>query len=104
FGSTPPARRCTPFPYTTLFRSQRIAVVLRVAPGHCALEPGMADQGNIRFRERRIEAIAARRSRIDAHRRRKPLHRTRALGASPRDRKSTRLNSSHVKISYAVFY
>src|SRR5207302_7278890 len=26
-----------------------------------------------------------------------------AVPASPRDRKSTRLNSSHVKISYAVF-
>src|SRR5690606_42036854 len=26
-----------------------------------------------------------------------------AMGQNPRDRKSTRLNSSHVKISYAVF-
>src|SRR6266498_4976199 len=29
--------------------------------------------------------------------------RARAPGACPRDRKSTRLNSSHVRISYAVF-
>src|SRR5690606_41864130 len=31
------------------------------------------------------------------------LERVRHPRASPRDRKSTRLNSSHVKISYAVF-
>src|SRR5690606_40279734 len=44
----------------------------------------------------------------DAHRRpRAPSRRRadgrRAAGATPEDRKSTRLNSSHVKISYAVF-
>src|SRR5207249_9725991 len=34
----------------------------------------------------------------------RPRPRGRApLGAAPRDRKSTRLNSSHVSISYAVF-
>src|SRR5690606_41418186 len=41
--------------------------------------------------------------------RRPPVHgqqadpRARGPGGSPQDRKSTRLNSSHVKISYAVF-
>src|SRR5690606_39971130 len=53
---------------------------------------------------RRNDASAARRgaarvARDDPHR----LDRTRAQGAADRDRKSTRLNSSHVKISYAVF-
>src|SRR5438067_10097044 len=32
-----------------------------------------------------------------------PGHHVRRLGAADRDRKSTRLNSSHVSISYAVF-
>src|SRR5690349_22160254 len=32
-----------------------------------------------------------------------PLPRRRACGGRRRDRKSTRLNSSHVEISYAVF-
>src|SRR6266700_7302551 len=36
-------------------------------------------------------------------RRRSRADRTRGPGASRRDRKSTRLNSCHVKISYAVF-
>src|SRR3989442_4197389 len=66
--------RSTLFPYTTLFRSHP---------------------------PRRLLAAAAR-----GRRRRGPhgvaLVRSAARG-SPRDRKSTRLNSSHVRISYAVF-
>src|SRR3712207_7426875 len=75
--------RSTLFPYTTLFRS---AVV-----GPVALEP----QDHLLVRR-------------DAHRRGIVLS---AIGASgprrgrptPVDRKSTRLNSSHANISYAVF-
>src|SRR2546426_5036204 len=67
--------RSTLFPYTTLFRSARAVIHLRER------------QGNRRIRrpdERQI-----------VHR---PQH-----GWGGRDRKSTRLNSSHLVISYAVF-
>src|SRR2546430_11537393 len=69
--------RSTLFPYTTLFRSG----------GEGGLVRGEVD------REGR-----------DLLRRAEPAHRL-ALdkGAARRDRKSTRLNSSHSQISYAVF-
>src|SRR5438309_8073784 len=85
--------RSTLFPYTTLFRS-----------GHRAwwVRRSFATQ-NIGFLER-TEADAAHhgqpRGRKRAARRR-PLN---GLGPTKReDRKSTRLNSSHSSISYAVF-
>src|SRR2546422_8545534 len=86
--------RSTLFPYTTLFRSllvsrqpirdrqDRAEVIRRVAPlggepGVVEIEP--ADHGaDIERRLHRVELVA-------------------------RDRKSTRLNSSHGYISYAVF-
>src|SRR5438067_9262113 len=72
-----PPPRSTLFPYTTLFRS-RVQRLLRRA--------GAADS--------RVGAAAARQGgRGDL------LGREAAQG----DRKSTRLNSSHVSISYAVF-
>src|SRR3712207_7871976 len=84
--------RSTLFPYTTLFRS---AARPRYA-GAGAAEP---------LRLHRARAAAARRRRrlgrgvpADA-RPRQP----RAALAQHRDRKSTRLNSSHANISYAVF-
>src|SRR5262245_63345489 len=67
--------RSTLFPYTTLFRSD----------GNCA-GPGQSRvrlaAGDLRFRRTRGRDGAA---------------------ASKSDRKSTRLNSSHLGISYAVF-
>src|SRR2546426_12823465 len=69
--------RSTLFPYTTLFRSQRRE-----------LHRG-ASRARLHVR-RRDQAGAE----PDRHVK---------LGASPRDRKSTRLNSSHLVISYAVF-
>src|SRR5690606_41440089 len=81
FLMTPRPPRSTLFPYTTLFRS-RSAPVRRVPPG----------------RHRRAAAGAGPHS-ARAHALHDPL-----VGARRgRDRKSTRLNSSHVKISYAVF-
>src|SRR3712207_7175176 len=79
--------RSTLFPYTTLFRSlvaphvpfRRVEVVVaglvrnQVAAVHGAAEP--------------LEAVV------------QPVHRLHV----PQDRKSTRLNSSHANISYAVF-
>src|SRR2546430_6513204 len=74
--------RSTLFPYTTLFRSHDAGVGLaalqlaaeRESQGQQAREHDWAGEG-------------------DAGR----------LGVRPRDRKSTRLNSSHSQISYAVF-
>src|SRR5690606_41297347 len=71
--------RPTPFPYTTLFRSIRaVRTPTRGPPGAPSTH-----------RSRRC-ADSSRVPPIPAPRRRA-------------DRKSTRLNSSHVKISYAVF-
>src|SRR3712207_7027628 len=82
--------RSTLFPYTTLFRSdggRGGAAGVRL-PGHGQLrrlppeEPGRLVTGRPQDRRRRDDGIA------------------RTLA---RDRKSTRLNSSHANISYAVF-
>src|SRR3712207_7853929 len=79
--------RSTLFPYTTLFRSE----------GACAL-PGLA-RGE-RADDRRGGWRDERRFGRGCPRKAKPRssHRSR-----PEDRKSTRLNSSHANISYAVF-
>src|SRR3712207_7090063 len=75
--------RSTLFPYTTLFRSPLAG-------------RGGGPDGDVRPAHRRRDARAARRGREDA------VHRA-AHRRRPRDRKSTRLNSSHANISYAVF-
>src|SRR2546422_6952644 len=66
--------RSTLFPYTTLFRSQRVT---RERDGH-------GRDGARRNQEQQRPTVQKRRQR-------------------PQDRKSTRLNSSHGYISYAVF-
>src|SRR5690349_24251629 len=71
--------RSTLFPYTTLFRSR---------------QPDRPDARRLPDHPRRAPARAGRPER--------PRRRDRAAAAH-RDRKSTRLNSSHVEISYAVF-
>src|SRR5207253_10759954 len=84
----------TLFPYTTLFRSRlrtacrfrRHAVRAALAiPAHPALR-----QRNSRIRGDRVVPA-------------KIHHQKNWRGSAPLDRKSTRLNSSHVAISYAVF-
>src|SRR5256885_5320849 len=70
--------RSTLFPYTTLFRSSQLQV-----PGH--FDPGAGGHGGVfHFRAE------------------KPQEHGSQDGYAP-DRKSTRLNSSHLVISYAVF-
>src|SRR5260221_9537764 len=86
--------RSTLFPYTTLFRSRP-----GVPPG-----PGPADTGHRPASTRRSppsrRAAHGRSAVALAAGRRAPLQVQRLIG---RDRKSTRLNSSHTVISYAVF-
>src|SRR5256885_13839397 len=65
--------RSTLFPYTTLFRSR--------AGGRPVARVGARPGGDLRLTRHGVERAAARRE----------------------DRKSTRLNSSHLVISYAVF-
>src|SRR2546426_8579586 len=70
--------RSTLFPYTTLFRSR---VRLRQLGGQPKKSEQAAAAGVLRLRD----------------------HRRDVPGERARDRKSTRLNSSHLVISYAVF-
>src|SRR3712207_8366589 len=89
--------RSTLFPYTTLFRSALIA----------------CDQAEMAQRFRRAPGVAGlslERQRL-GQQRPGPVHVTASPGDDPKviehngelDRKSTRLNSSHANISYAVF-
>src|SRR3712207_7884604 len=76
--------RSTLFPYTTLFRSQ-IAHEVRAT---ALLDSAVADRG-----DRGLEPVITVRD-----------HQAYAVQAAcDQDRKSTRLNSSHANISYAVF-
>src|SRR5256885_12168593 len=86
--------RSTLFPYTTLFRSalkreiaglqKQIKRTPKSTPA--ATDPNRSDEGTqIRFSAVRLKNHRAK------------------LGLSAKDRKSTRLNSSHLVISYAVF-
>src|SRR5699024_12796112 len=96
----PPLR--TLFPYTTLFRSADVEAALRGARDIVA--EAIADHADVRafvrqsFEERgTLTARAARgkegeRSKFEDY-----------YDHTEPDRKSTRLNSSHVSISYAVF-
>src|SRR5947209_17018816 len=83
--------RSTLFPYTTLFRSRP-----RNGRGQDAADPRSRDQGPDQAPAAR-ERESARRSVGRAG--------DESQGRSPADsdRKSTRLNSSHANISYAVF-
>src|SRR5258707_7718007 len=78
--------RSTLFPYTTLFRS--LVVVGREQLGQLASQPAVA------LADRAVVHVAVE-VRRDEH-----VARQRVVGE---DRKSTRLNSSHANISYAVF-
>src|SRR5438874_9913511 len=79
----------TPFPYTTLFRSHGLAVLAFDMRGAGESTPAPLSMGTLEQRDV-LGAVDFLRS-----------------GPIPiknrRDRKSTRLNSSHVEISYAVF-
>src|SRR2546427_6972850 len=83
--------RSTLFPYTTLFRSETDRIVLRAAAREAT----------------HAEADVSPRMRVPTpgglEKRRAELEGEGEHGGDDADRKSTRLNSSHSQISYAVF-
>src|SRR3712207_7863685 len=82
--------RSTLFPYTTLFRSE-VAVHARVDHRHLLL--------HLQRRELRLlEELGEARAAVE-----EALRGGVEVRAELQDRKSTRLNSSHANISYAVF-
>src|SRR3712207_7741536 len=82
--------RSTLFPYTTLFRSDRGRARVRAGGRGAGPRRGAGDPGRV------VRAVVGR-AHLDGQR-----HREHGLSL-PGDRKSTRLNSSHANISYAVF-
>src|SRR5690606_40892716 len=93
-SASSPTRRppsSTLFPYTTLFRSR---------PLHAHADAGPEHHHALHRPHRRAhehDGAGARRADAGGH------HQGQRHRFGRRDRKSTRLNSSHVKISYAVF-
>src|SRR5438067_6656997 len=88
--------KSTLFPYTTLFRSEAARQPMRIgiAEQQHGLEKAHAGVPHAR------RTAEARQDHLADHR----LYQEQQAGADEqRDRKSTRLNSSHVSISYAVF-
>src|SRR3712207_8231569 len=87
--------RSTLFPYTTLFRSD---VVERVVEVHrLAALPAAADDAHV------VDAAHADRDREQVGALEREVRRVIRAERRAGDRKSTRLNSSHANISYAVF-
>src|SRR3712207_6901591 len=85
--------RSTLFPYTTLFRSQHLLLLGRQVGGDHLLGPPAHQRPDPPAQRGQPFAVAV------------PLDGDAVLVAEPLrvDRKSTRLNSSHANISYAVF-
>src|SRR3712207_8660430 len=84
--------RSTLFPYTTLFRSERRDAFGEVAAHDDAVRPDVAHHVRDEVRGERGRRRRARDQRVDD-----------VVLEDLLDRKSTRLNSSHANISYAVF-
>src|SRR3712207_7814134 len=84
--------RSTLFPYTTLFRSRDVHHLPGLR-GHAAERGGAVVEDRRGQHRRRVRDGDPRPGRVGA----------RAGGPVGGDRKSTRLNSSHANISYAVF-
>src|SRR3712207_7577214 len=78
--------RSTLFPYTTLFRSETLATALRDMWGEIGVDVTIAPiESGVRSENYNTHAFQA------------------MANSWTKDRKSTRLNSSHANISYAVF-
>src|SRR5690606_41789564 len=95
-----PPPRPDRFPYTTLFRSQAAAVVEVIkGPAEGVADPTKQVLGQILADQQFEAADVAEAGVVEAL----GDDRGAGPGVDQEDRKSTRLNSSHVKISYAVF-
>src|SRR5207302_9519860 len=94
----PPPPRPTLFPYTTLFRSRRRMVKVKVTAEHIA-KGRRCSPTDCPLALAVKDAVAAPVSVYTKG----VLIGDQWIDMGLRDRKSTRLNSSHVKISYAVF-
>src|SRR5207249_11073128 len=92
----PPPPTSTLFPYTTLFRS--IHVARGDCVGHFVNPQGARGEGL--WIELDSHGVLRRAVHVDL---RHAVYRGQVLCDEGLDRKSTRLNSSHVSISYAVF-
>src|SRR3989442_2011521 len=94
--------RSTLFPYTTLFRSLLGELCVRHEPDphdqEVAREPATVGEDDLAGRSTGDRDVHHGRASDDLD-----AALSMDLGAERGDRKSTRLNSSHVRISYAVF-
>src|SRR5690606_40695085 len=89
------------FPYTTLFRSLKLQHhVLVSGPRHILIASPGAARPNV---SRSESWQGSPKPRPQATQREQVVLQCRLPAVQSVDRKSTRLNSSHVKISYAVF-
>src|SRR5207253_9457306 len=100
----PPPPRSTLFPFTTLFRSLHTSVVQALPSSVHAVPTALtASAGQVVLVP---VQVSARSHSLTAARHTAPAFPTGCVQAGesrvPLDRKSTRLNSSHVAISYAV--
>src|SRR5699024_11896464 len=98
FFTLPHIRPVLPlFPYTTLFRSFLPAFpALRISSGQISHAPSVFIR-KLYLPQKLLQRLPGQQN---SQRRRQDQHRRQT---SLQDRKSTRLNSSHVSISYAVF-
>src|SRR5256885_9685525 len=87
--------RSTLFPYTTLFRSQAAEEIRQ--------RIRKPDFGKFLPPPRMQDAAEIEQFLFDRHKSGDHIHDNRKKRDQERDRKSTRLNSSHLVISYAVF-
>src|SRR3712207_8144479 len=92
--------RSTLFPYTTLFRSQAGAEDHRRSE---TLDAAAEQQQRVAARQEREDGPHAEHQAAGAEDRAVAEGVPQAAGDQHPDRKSTRLNSSHANISYAVF-
>src|SRR5207245_8930146 len=93
------ARRSSLFPYTTLFRSPEFKPLVETTAEGFTVDEVSADKAYLSAEN--VEAVyAAGGMPYIAFKSKAPAG---SAGCSRRDRKSTRLNSSHGSISYAVF-
>src|SRR5689334_24619430 len=88
FSIVRPPPTSTLFPYTTLFRSEPIKEVI------LATNISLEGEATAMYVQKQLASLGVRVTR---------LARGLPVGGDLEDRKSTRLNSSHSSISYAVF-